>query len=366
MAEQSIGALEQPLRAQGPIEARVELALDGVTVEVESNRAAIVQALQLYFAPFTLTTAPHAPQSHDVRVRFTALEEPVPALELAFQPWPREPGKAQDKEQYADLEDGRVVRKVRTGMQFLVAPQRVLAVGPCLANVNQLINAINFALISARLADGWALCHSAAVARDGHAIAISGVSGAGKSTLALWLMSAGYDYVSNDRVLVKRDGAGTRVCGVPKHPRVNPGTLLADPALRSLLREARRAELARMPQSELWALEEKYDVDIARTYGPGRILGSAALVGFVVLTWRFGQGTSCEAIDTRFARSPSLLDAVTKVAGPFYKPAAGTAVPATSHADYLAQLGDVPVLELRGGVDFPSAVERCRKLLEAQ
>jgi HprK-related kinase B len=364
VAERVLAELEAPLRATAAIESRLSLALDGVTVEVESNRSEIGAALAAYFAPFVQGDG----SGQRARLRFTALEMPAPRLELAFQPWPREPGKAQDKEQYAELQDGRVVRKVRTGMHFLVASHAMLAVGPCLANVNQLINAINFALISARLADGWALCHSAAVARDGRALAISGISGAGKSTLTLWLLSEGYDYVSNDRVLVKREGARVRVCGVPKHPRVNPGTLLADPALGSVLPAERRAALERLSKTELWALEEKYDVDVASIYGPERIAAGGELAAFVVLTWRLDAGASCEPRQTSFASSPHLLDAVAKLPGPFYKPAAGTAVDpaaALGHERYLAQLAGVPVLELAGGVDFPRAVAVCSERLAA-
>ena len=62
------------------------------------------------------------------------------------------------------------------------------------------------------------------VARRG--IGIAARAGAGKSTLALHLLSSGLSFVSNDRLLIKAGASGPELAGIPKMPRVNPGTLL--------------------------------------------------------------------------------------------------------------------------------------------
>ena len=62
------------------------------------------------------------------------------------------------------------------------------AVGPCLANDNQIVNFINNRLIEVRLRAGDLLFHAAGVARNGRGLALAGFSGAGKSTLALAIM----------------------------------------------------------------------------------------------------------------------------------------------------------------------------------
>ena len=45
--------------------------------------------------------------------------------------------------------------------------------------------------------------------------------------------------------------------GIPKLPRINPGTALNNPSLRSILSPERRAELEGVDAGELWSLEEK-------------------------------------------------------------------------------------------------------------
>ena len=48
--------------------------------------------------------------------------------------------------------------------------------------------------------------HASTVASDGRAVLISGPSGAGKSDLALRLLDRGFTLVSDDRMIVRRDG----------------------------------------------------------------------------------------------------------------------------------------------------------------
>jgi len=48
--------------------------------------------------------------------------------------------------------------------------------------------------------------HASSVAKDGRAILICGPSGAGKSDLSLQLLDRGFQLVSDDRTVVRRDG----------------------------------------------------------------------------------------------------------------------------------------------------------------
>ena len=57
------------------------------------------------------------------------------------------------------------MRKRLTGMVFLMADGLNLAVGPCLANVNQVVNFVNSRYIEHLLRSGGLLCHASACAR---------------------------------------------------------------------------------------------------------------------------------------------------------------------------------------------------------
>jgi HprK-related kinase B len=340
-----------------------ELWLDigGFAVHVRSNNRALLDELGKYFSD--LVVAPAARE--DIRV--TALEAQPPRFPLEFRDWPREPGKVGKKERYADASDGRIVYKTRTGMQFLLSRSELIAVGPCLQNPNQVINFIISQYLTQRLEEGWALCHAAGVALGGHGIGIAARAGAGKSTLALHLMSSGLSFVSNDRLLIKRTGALAELAGVPKMPRVNPGTLLNNPDLLSILPLERQEALKRMDLAELWQLEEKYDVMVPAVYGPGRCLYRAPMRALIVLNWNRVNEQKAQFTRVDIAQRPDLMELVMKSPGVFHRDEAGRSAAETAHPEpelYLRALVDVPVYEATGQADFDVGVSFCRRLLE--
>ena len=191
-------------------------------------------------------------------------------------------------------------------------------------------------------------------------LAISGFSGGGKSTLALWLVGDGSRFVSNDRILIDASRNRARMLGVPKLPRINPGTLLSNPALSGILPAERVDVLRRLPTSELWDLEEKYDVDIDRCFGEGRIQSDAPLDAFLVLSW---DRRSTDPMDIRrvdLAERRELIAAIRKPPGPFWLDESGNAPAAPiepSDESYLEALAKVAVYEATGRVDFEAARE---------
>jgi HprK-related kinase B len=324
-----------------------------------------------YFADLVQPTELHRAGGGDVCIR--AFEAPPPDFGFAFRDWPREAGKAGQKEQFFDVPDGRMVYKVRTRMQFLLGRTDLVAVGPCLANSNQIINFINSQCISLRLHEGWSLCHASGIAHPspmgGRGIGIAARAGAGKSTLALHLMSSGLSFVSNDRLLIRDTGHGAEMAGIPKMPRVNPGTLLNNPDLHGILPAHRQRELAQLPREQIWDLEEKYDVLIDQVYGKGRTLYRASLVGLLILNWSWSNGsapTRFEPIDLE--SRPDLLGLVMKSPGVFHRDAAGRSAAQTAQpepARYLEAVRQTRVWEATGRPQFDLGVSFCRALLEA-
>lgn len=371
-----ISALSRELERQYPARRGLWLEFGGCWIQVRSNSEPLLAALRDYFGD--LVQPDHA-ASPDVLIR--AYEAPPPDFGQPLRDWPREAGKAGQKEQFFDLPDGRVVFKVRTKMQFLIGRDDLVAVGPCLANDNQIINFINSQCISRRLHEGWSLCHAAGVALHagpggsrGRGVGIAARAGAGKSTLALHLISSGLSFVSNDRLLLKSTNGRAEMAGIPKMPRVNPGTLLNNPDLHGILPPERQRELEQQPREKLWELEEKYDVLIDKVYGKGRTLYRADLVGLVILNWSWKDSSA----QTRFepvelAERRDLLELVMKSPGVFHRDASGASLSAQKAADaartesagYLEAARHTRVWEATGRPQFDLGVSFCRRLLEA-
>jgi HprK-related kinase B len=298
-----------------------------------------------------------------------AFEAPPPDFGRALRDWPRDPGKAGQKEQFFDLSDGRVVFKVAHPDAILARTERSGGGGPCLDNANQIINFINSQYISQRLHDGWSLCHAAGVAHAGRGIGIAARAGAGKSTLALHLLSSGLSFVSNDRLLIQRTERGAEMAGIPKMPRVNPGTLLNNPDLAGILPPERQRALAAQSREELWDLEEKYDVMVGSVYGPESHCLPERAHGSVILNWSWKDGAlPTQLQEVRLEQRSDLLDLVMKSPGVLHRDAQGHNASETARPDpagYLHVARGLRVWEAKGAPNFEFAVSFCRRALEA-
>lgn len=402
MSGQDFDALARSFARRGPAPFGLTLRLEELTLRVRTNSAAIAEDLRRYFAPFTCAERGAAD------LDFLFLDGPVeaPLVELAVRP--HLPGKRPDKERFADLpgkpgggHGGRLVRKQATGMVFLfgqgghgdvnIAPN--IAVGPCAQNRNQLVNFLCARYMERRVAQGWLLGHAAGVAQTresgGKALALCGFAGMGKSTLALHLVARGCDFLSNDRVLVEpRPGLAPVLHGIPKHPRLNPGTALGNPELAPhlarALPDALRSAYADLPPESLYAVEDKYDAFIGDCFGvvnaaehavtplddakrpkPAkreRFRLTAPLAGLVVLNWRHGAGP-VRPRRVELTQRPDLLEALRKPPGVFYLPRALETARLTA-AQCLEALAGVPVLELAGGSDFAAGAQACLDFLQ--
>lgn len=279
--------------------------------------------------------------------------------------WAREPGKTGRKDAIHDLTDGRLIRKVRSGVTFLQAPDIAVAFGPLTDHTSTVINFVNSQILSVCQRDGWQLCHAAAVTGHDRTLAISGLSGGGKSTSILRMMDMdGTAFVSNDRLLV-REGPPAQALGIPKQPRINPGTILGNPRLHGMLTANRRAALAAMAPDDLWSLEEKYDLIVRDIYGLGRVQFAAPLTDFWVLNWQRDAAAPTQVSEVDLAARPDLLSAIMKSPGPFHQHADGRFEASGTLPDpapYLVALKGVRVCEVSGRVDFDALAAEGRRL----
>ncbi|MDR1685307.1 MAG: HprK-related kinase B [Desulfovibrio sp.] len=341
------------VRERLPATLGLRLDFDGVNVLVASNSQHVNVLLEDYFREFVAAPENNCPPDFVI----TAHEGTVPDLDEAFTEKAPDPGKTKIKEEYVNCGDGRLVRKSLTGMLFAFTPAEHLAVGECARNCNQVVNFINSRLIARHLDRGCYLGHAAAVAFRGKGIALCGFSGMGKSTLALFLMNEGCTFVSNDRVLLSGD-LPAKLYGVPKQPRINPGTALHNDALRNIVDSEDRERFAALPPERLWSLEHKYDAPIGQCWGPGRFVLRAPFSGLAVLNWH-REGGATRFVEVYPPDRPDLVRAFRKDSGLFYAPDEAEARPAPSPEAYAVRLAQAPMLEITGGVDFAAAAKAC-------
>ena len=278
------------------------------------------------------------------------------AAALTWTDWAREPGKTGRKDAIFELHDGRLVYKVRTGVTFLQSPDDAIAFGPCKDHPNQVVNFVNTQILNIGLRAEWQICHAAAVTDGERSLAIAGLSGGGKSTSVLRVMDIpGTSFVTNDRLLVRAGQPYPQALGIPKEPRINPGTILHNPRLHQMLDAARLAELSKMPTDELWQLEEKHDLIVSDIYGSDRVQYETQLTDFWVLNWNRDSQDATQLIEVDISTRPDLLSAIMKSAGPFYQKTNGHFLrddePCIA-SDYLNALAGVRIKEITGSVDF--------------
>ncbi|SFL56411.1 HprK-related kinase B [Desulfomicrobium norvegicum] len=332
---------------------QVCLSMGDCRFRVMTNSGNLARELTRYFAPFLNSGS-------EADISITALQGEVPDLGLIFEVKEPDPGKTKIKEEWADIEGGRVIRKRLTGMHFLFGNGENLAVGDCEANPNQVVNFINNRFIERKLNEDCLLAHAAGVAMCETGMAMAGFSGMGKSTLALHLVSKGVTFVSNDRLMISPASSGPVMFGVAKHPRINPGTALHNPDLTGIISPEDTAHFQSLPPEELWSLEHKYDALIDQLFGPDRFILQCPMRYLVLLNWhRDGSPTRFEEIDINARHD--LLEAFMKDTGLFFTAENGYA---PTQDDYAKALAGCRVFEISGGVDFDQAADGCLRLLE--
>jgi HprK-related kinase B len=278
-----------------PSLARLRLRFGGFHVELETNSLRAASRLETYFSSY-LDPSPRSSRA----ILLRAIQGRAEYDEHRLQPWaPPVPGR-RVKESYYDYRGTRFILKNRTGMLITLREDEARITGAVDRYLNQVVNLVNTLFGISVIDQGYAMVHASAVARAGtDEISIFlGNSGSGKSSVALQLIErGGYDFVSNDRVLLRATKDGVHVIGMPKKPRVNPGTLLASEALARLVHPAKRPRYQNMPPGELWMIEDKTDVDVTRTLGAAERL-EGRLARAYSLEWKHdGRGLDVAALD---------------------------------------------------------------------
>src|SRR5579864_3612607 len=267
------------------------LTIGGVPVALRTNAPRVAERLREYFAPYAASRIPAGRQAAGNHV--IPADAPVvhliqgePVVDAArLRDVPRRLREQGVKEAFYDADGFRVVVKRRTGVTIYVAEPDHYVVGDLVRNFNQAVNLVMTVYAKSMLRRGFIMLHASAIVGALDGVAFASASGFGKSTVALALVERHQHLVTNDRLFVRAPGADVEMVGVPKKPRVNPGTLLRLPSLSPLVTEEERARYRTMTPEELWALENKHDVDVDALYGPGTTRLSGLLRAVFLLRW---------------------------------------------------------------------------------
>ena len=218
------------------------LRLGKCRIDMRSNSPELLAELGDYFAHVVV------PFDASADMQVVAIEREVADVGVEFTDWAREPGKTGRKDAYYDLPDARLILKVRTGMLFLQSASLRMAAGPCRRYPNQVINFLNAQYMNWLQNRDFLICHAAGLVFRGCAFGIAGFSGGGKSTLMLRLLDHDeVNYLTNDRLFIRANGDAPKAIGIAKLPRVNPGTIVHNPALHSLISPQQREQLLALP-----------------------------------------------------------------------------------------------------------------------
>jgi HprK-related kinase B len=341
-------AIADKFRRLAPSAHRMKIRMNECLIGVTASEQKIVEYLKDYFRPFL------SEDKASADIEINVYQCPAPEVGHNLKSHTPTSLKSRIKESFADIDSGRIVKKLKTGMVFVFGSGVHLAAGPCMENINQVINFINNRFIESRLDKGGLLAHAAGVCLGNKGLGLAGFSGAGKSSLALRLVSMGADFISNDRLILMTDENRTQMLGVAKHPRVNPGTLLNNPDLAGILPEAEKKRYSSMDKSVLWAVDSKYDVVLHHVFPENNFSLQAPLNAMVILNWRLLQTpTSIRKVDP--ARRPDLLQALIKSPGVFYRTNNCCNDPINLEKSYIHALKNSEVYEISGGIDFEYA-----------
>ncbi len=334
----------------------MSLGFNGCNILLTSNSFELINKLTIYYRDFVNEDL------SEFAINVVAIEADAPAFDLDFTVKVPDPGKTKIKEEFVDLSDGRIVRKRLTGVQFTFGSGKHLAIGPVTENYNQIVNFVNNRYIEWFVKRGYLLVHAAGIKFKDKGIILSGFSGMGKSTLALNFMSRGSQFISNDRILFKKDGLALKMLGVPKLPRVNPGTILNNPDLDPVITEDEKIQFSDIPKDNLWELENKYDVDIDQCFGKDKFLLHSNTDLIICLNWdRRKSFPEINKVDLRDRRD--LLRNLMKSLGLFFEFNNGSINKNPTEEEYLECINATTVVEIKGGVDFDIAAEACIKFL---
>ncbi|HHT00935.1 MAG TPA: HprK-related kinase B, partial [Thiomicrospira sp.] len=266
---------------------------------IRSNNQRLLELLETYFHNLTEWQNANIEHENLTEIHVYETEQLTDLIkQTQWIDWKRDGGKIGRKDAVLDTEfEGqklRLLHKVKTGKLFLQpAPSQAesqtlipLALGKAQANSSQIINFILTQYLNQHLRQNWQLGHCSGMQLNQKGLAFAGLSGGGKSTLMLHLLNQAEHFISNDRLLLKRQNSRLIMRGIPKQPRINPGTIVHNPRLHTLMTDQERHEYLALPTETLRAIEKKYDAPVHHLYHENCYLSESPVDALFILNWQ--------------------------------------------------------------------------------
>ena len=328
------------------------LRIHGLTLLLRSNDAPVLDGMRRVYGHYL--AEPDGPPLYEIWALDLDPSRYMRADRAAFERYVVASGKAKDP--FYDDGEVRYVVKQTTGLCVVFDDRRYVVFGRMEEAANQLNNIINSIHMRAMDERGYTVLHSAGLELEGVGFALAGSAGTGKTTTMLKLVAEGAVFVSNDRLIVRREPNGDwfEMLGVVKWPRVCAGTMHGDPRLRALLPPEAAKRYARMSFDELFGLEEKYDVDVERVYGPTHVRDRSRFRRMYYLAWsRAGSGFAIEPVDLS---SDAFWDdfgpGLARDAGVFDRGQRSSRWNDEKKARYRSELAGMEAFVIKGKLDF--------------
>lgn len=211
----------------------------------------------------------------------------------------------------ADRDDGRVILRRETGVMTTIRPDAWTIEGDLRTHPGEVTRALDAMLSLALVERGYLTLKGSALTRDGRGIALIGGPDTARRALAVTLLGDGFQWVTEDSLLVRVADGEVEMRGLPGLLRLGPAAMLAHPALRAMLSDDERARYEGQTWRDLREIEARYVVEAADVFGGDGVAAGGVLEMIVALRWKGGEteGTTTIAPLARSDAYEALADA---------------------------------------------------------
>ncbi len=258
-------------------------AIHDVPFVVRSNDAEVIAHVARLVRRYSSTE----PQSATGVQQVLVAVQGTPALDAnRLKDVPRRGANKQPRVATADMNGGRVIFRRDTGVMTYIQRNLWTITGDLRANPSEVTRALDAMLSLALVERGYLTLKASAVVRDGAGVALIGGPDSARRTLAVTLLGQGFQWVTEDLLLVRVVDGAVEMRGLPGLLRLSPAAMLAHPVLAATLDAGAHAAYAGQTWRELREHDTRYVVDASETFSTAGIAEGGILRAIVVLRWR--------------------------------------------------------------------------------